>query len=180
LGIRFGVIGDARRRQRRRRVALAVPAVAATIVAAMLAAGGPARRAPAPPREIAVPARAALPVPPFLGVACLTPNSIACDRVGVYVKLRRPAVSVRAELNGYFVPLGDPSWSPPAHNGYRKAFAGFLAPAGLRQMIPKAARPHDRWTGRQAPSPVLLLHIDYGNGRRALVRTRAQLGPGWG
>jgi hypothetical protein len=34
--------------------------------------------------------------PPYVGVACPTANSIACDRVGLAIWLRRPAARVNA------------------------------------------------------------------------------------
>src|SRR3954453_23491694 len=59
------------------------------------------------------------------------PNSFACDRVGLAVWLREPAVKVDAEIAGQRLQLDDPEWSGPAKEGQRAEFAGFLQPAGL-------------------------------------------------
>src|SRR5438270_737090 len=48
---------------------------------------------------------------PYMGVACHVANSIACDRVGLAVWLRRPAIAVSASIAGAILKLDDPQWS---------------------------------------------------------------------
>jgi hypothetical protein len=66
-----------------------------------------------------------------MGVSCRTPNSFACDRVGLAVWLREPAVRVDAAIADQELEPDDPEWSGPAEDGERRMFAGFLQPAGL-------------------------------------------------
>lgn len=100
-----GVIEEARRRQRRRRLRAAVVAAAlAAGIAAYVAARADrpsARVSPSQdgPTAFVVPA-AVLSRAPYMGVACATPNGIACDRVGLAIWLRRPATSVSATIAG--------------------------------------------------------------------------------
>jgi hypothetical protein len=114
-----------------------------------------------------------------MGVACRVANSIACDRVGLAVWLRRPAVSVDATIAGRRLKLDDPSWSGRAREGLRTMFAGFLQPAGLAQL---RVRPNasGRWYGVNAPSPTVRVWIDYGHGRYAATDVSVLLTAGWG
>jgi hypothetical protein len=185
-----GVIEEARRRARRRRVrSLLGCIVVAAIVGVTLThagAGNPARgrglAAARPPA--AVPAsRASLPAvlsqPPYIGVACHVPNLVNCDRVGLAVWLRRPAVSVDATIAGRPLALDDPTWSGPARDGHRTLFAGFLQPAGLARLGVRADAT-GRWYGAGAPSPAVRLSIDYGRGRHATTDLSVLVTAGWG
>ncbi len=89
---------------------------------------------------------------PYMGVACHVPNVIACDRVGLGVWLRRPAIAVDATIAGAPLNLNDPQWSGPIRARRRTMFAGFLQPAELtirRQVIPGSKTPV--WLGNDAP-----------------------------
>lgn len=63
---------------------------------------------------------------PFLGVACPVGNSIACDRVGVGVHLRRAATLVVVRVAGRLVTLSPPM-DPPDD-----LWLGYLDDAGLK------------------------------------------------
>jgi hypothetical protein len=181
-----GVIEEARRRQRRRRVFLA-GTIFAAIAAGLAVDLGGSDRSPGPgrsaPRAAATPSglrspREVFSRPPYLGVACGMPNLVVCDRVGLAVWLRRPAVAVRATIAGRPVKLDDPGWSGPIHDGRRRLFAGFLQPAGVAgQVTPNAA---GLWFGTGAPSPTIRVWIGHGHGRVVSTQTTAQLSAGWG
>jgi len=119
-----GVIEEARRRQRHRRGVLAAVALASTLLALLVylkstgSGPRPAASGEPPPSAIAPPA-SVLGRDPYMGVACGIPNSIVCDRVGLTVWLRRPAVAVSATIAGQPLKLNDPQWSGPAHHGLR-------------------------------------------------------------
>ena len=118
-----------------------------------------------------------------MGVACPVANSIACDRVGLAVWLRRPAKTVTATIAGVPVALdwhGDrpPTATPPR---LRRAFDGFLRPAGIVSRLHVTPVPGStRWLGSGAPSPLVTFRVDYGDGRVAVTRERVQLAAGWG
>jgi hypothetical protein len=152
--------------------ALSVLALAA-IVAGVAA---PAAAAPA------VRPRTLLARTPSLGVACRVANSIACDRVGLAVWLRRPARAVTATVAGRRVQLDDRAWSGPARRGLRRMFAGFLHPAGLRdgplRVVPDGGR--DRWTGRHPVRATVVVWVRDARGRIARTRVCVELRAGWG
>jgi hypothetical protein len=134
-----------------------------------------------PPRAVAEPPSAVFSQPPYMGVRCAAANSLACDRVGLAVWLRRPAVSVVAWIDNRRVLLnwfGDQRIAPP---GLRTAFDGYLHPAGLVSRFhlrPSAGS--NVWLGDHAPSPIVRLLIGYGNGRHVLTQLRVPLAAGWG
>jgi hypothetical protein len=176
--VRFGVIDDARRRQRRRWIGwIAVGLVA--LVALVLAVDRPAPHQPsAPVRPVHfVPASRLLSREPYMGVSCSTPNSTSCDRFGLAVWLKRPALTVQAEIRGRTFALNDRQWSGRPHGNRRKMFAGFLQPARLQSDYHVAPI---RWEGQNAPHPLLRLRVDYGRGAPVETRTRVWLSPGWG
>jgi hypothetical protein len=114
---------------------------------------------------------------PYMGVSCRRGNSFACDRVGLAVWLREPAVSVEASIAGRHLRLDDPEWS-----GKRRMFAGFLQPAGLIDgaLELTADASHNRWIGREPVSaPVRLTVVDL-EGGTVTTRIRVGLSPGWG
>jgi hypothetical protein len=106
------------------------------------------------------------------------PNSFSCDRIGIAVWLRKPAVEVTAAIAGRRVSLDDPDWSVPEQLMY----AGFLQPAGLIHGPLKltADASHDRWIGREPMSVPLTLRIVRKDGTVSTTRLRARLSPGWG
>jgi hypothetical protein len=170
--IHLGVIADARRRQRQRRLVLATGAVAA-VIAFAFALDRPSGDRPASPArhvDVVAPSRV-LSREPYMGVACSVPNSTRCDRIGLAVWLKRPAVAVRAEIGGRHFAVVRQEWrtQPP--------FAGFLRHAGLKRTYHVPAR----WLGAKPPvHPVVRLLIDYGRGRIVETRLRVWLAAGWG
>src|ERR1700675_4042654 len=98
-----------------------------------------------------------LPRQPYVGAACSTANSIACDRVGVAVWLSKPAARLTATVAGQ--PIVMPAATPPCTTRQtpRKIrcgtdFVGYLHPAGLlhgpRRINTQGS--NDYWAGSQA------------------------------
>jgi hypothetical protein len=110
----------------------------------------------------------------YMGVACRTPNSIACDRVGVAVWLPEPAQSLEATISGRVVRLRGP--------GRARYYEGFIQPAGLLSG-PQRIRP-DRgrfyWASRNPATRTLRLVAHYRDRRDAAIVLRVPLSPGWG
>jgi hypothetical protein len=185
-----GVIEEARRRQQRRRlVGLSIISMAGLIAAGLIDSSGPPQRshrqalaATAAPSATTDSATAMLAQEPRLGVACGVPNSIKCDRVGLAVWLRRPALSVTATVAGEPVELDDPTWSGPARNGRRMMFAGFLQPAGMLNGPLKVHPDRGRfwWAGGHPAPARLRIVANYGNGHRTSATTTVLLAGGWG
>jgi hypothetical protein len=184
-----GVIEAARRHQRRRRLVGGVALAAGVGIAVgtgPLFGGASAPRATLPVHASAVnvtPA-AVLAGSPYMGVACQQPNSTVCDRVGLAVWLRRPAVAVEATIAGRPLKLDNPLWSAKPHRGRRTMFAGFVQPAGLVDDLHITPDPGPlRWwapSNGNAPSPRVSLRIDYGSGRTLVTQLNVYLSAGWG
>lgn len=184
----LGVIKQAWWRQRRRRIAAAVPIVAIALGAIIAAGGGGTHRQfatarPGPtlgPGIVRSPA-AVFVQDPYMGVACHIPNSIACDRVGLSVWLRRPA-QVTATIAGAPLTLDDPTWSYAVHRGRHSVYvyAGFLQPAGLLTRFHLLTAWAPTWSGAYAPSPPVSFRIEYGRGHAVLTSEHVQLEAGWG
>jgi hypothetical protein len=66
-----------------------------------------------------------------MGVSCPVANSIACDRVGLAVWLKRPAVTVTATIAGARLPLHTGGDLADNLGGRGRAFDGYLQPAGI-------------------------------------------------
>lgn len=118
-----------------------------------------------------------------MGVACPVANSIACDRVGLAVWLRRPARAVTATIAGAPVALDWHGDQPPASgaSGPRRAFDGYLQPAGIVTRLHVTPESGGlRWFGDGAPSPVVRFRIDYGHGRVVRTQQPVELAAGWG
>ena len=186
-----GVIEDARARERRHRAVAVVVAVAIAALggAAYVGWGGggsgqgsSASRSSAGSGRITTTAAAAVFArDPDMGVACHVPSWIGCDRVGLAVWLRHPAIAVTATIAGAALALNNPNWSGPAHSGRRTMFAGFLQPAGLTTRLHVTPQPGTQtWLGGDQPTPTVLFRIDYGHGK--IVRTSEAVGirAGWG
>lgn len=113
---------------------------------------------------------------PFLGVACSGPNSIACDRVGIGVHLRRPATLVVAQIAGRLVTLSPPT--DPSDD----LWLGYLLDAGLRHgrlNVPIPARTH-LWLGSpEVFAPVRVVAF-FPDGRAAARSATVLLHPGFG
>lgn len=179
------------RRRRRRRLGLSAAAAAALVAAAASTMGAPQRVAPIPrhqsgirlpPGTISKAPAALFSQAPYMGVACRVPNSIACERVGLAVWLKRPARSVVAWIGGRFVRLdwfGDERRIAPGRA--RRAFDGYLQPAGIvSDMHVRPAPGTQLWFGDQMPSPEVWLLIDYGRAPAVATHLPVWLQAGWG
>jgi hypothetical protein len=160
---------------RRALVALLVAAAAALLVAERPADQPPAQPSAAspPPPTTLVPWRRVLTRVPYMGVACSTPNSPACNRVGLAVWLKRPALAVDATLVGRHVALDNQQWSRG-----RRMFAGFLRGPGVGASL--GIPPGIRWEGNPTPFAFVRLRISYRDGGLEQTRVRVPLMAGWG
>jgi hypothetical protein len=151
-----------------------------------------------PPRPVAVAPSRVLSQSPYLGVKCPIPNSIACDRVGLAVWLKQPAVTVTATIAGARVALGwfgDERLLSPGF-GHRE-FAGYLRPAGIVSrlhihpvkgsvVVTERGRTHvtishQMWFGQtDARSPLIRVTIHYADGQTVITQLRVGLSAGWG
>jgi hypothetical protein len=189
--IELGVIRDARRRQRRRRVSAATAVLAVALAALIIGSNRGGRDQPTrglrpgsgPAAAKSEPPGAVFAKDPYMGVACHAPNSVTCDRVGLSVWLRRPAI-VTATIAGAPLALNDPTWSYVAHSRRRTlhVYAGFLQPAGIttRLGVLPDGLSMNTWYGSNAPSPLVRFRIDYGNGNIVATQERVYLSAGWG
>lgn len=119
---------------------------------------------------------------PYMGVSCPSSNSIACDRVGLAVWLRRPAI-VTATIAGAPLKLNTPHWSYVTHDnsGPLYVYAGFLQPAGLTTRLHVTPESKTQtWLGTNAPSPSVWFRIDYGHGDIVITHENVFLEAGWG
>jgi hypothetical protein len=172
--IHLGVIDDARKRQRRRWLVSSAAAVAA-VVAVGFALDQPSADRSAPPVRAAqlVPPSKVLSREPYMGVACSIPNSTRCDRIGLAVWLKRPAVGVRAKIDGRYVSLQREQWASKSAAPY----SGYLRQFGLKRSYHVPVH----WLGARPPvHPAVRLRIDYGRGRIVRTRLRVWLMAGWG
>jgi hypothetical protein len=185
------LIGEAweHRRRRRRRAYLAVAALLCMAAVGMEVAAGSPRIAPkltvgfrVPSGTVQMSPSAVFSQAPYMGVHCPVPNSIACDQVGLAIWLRHPAFSVEASIAGATVPLdwfGDERrlghLSKP-----RRAFDGYLQPAGIVRRLHVQPAPGRMWYGNGTPSPLVWVLIDYGTDHRVLTHLRVPLMAGWG
>ena len=118
----------------------------------------------------------------YMGVSCPVANSFDCDRVGLAVWLREPAVRVDAAIAGADLELDDPDWSGPVADGERRMFAGFLQPAGLidgpLKVTPEGGP--GRWFGRDPVTATVELWINRDDGATDTTSVEVALSPGWG
>jgi hypothetical protein len=182
----LGVIEEARARQRRRRMrAVATLGVLGALTAVLLTSGAAHKPRPSP-QTLGQPARhiptapssAVLAEEPYMGVACSIPNSIACDRVGLSIRLRTRAYSATATIDGRALSLDNRLWSDPPLRGRHESLGGFLQPAGLKNGALKTTT-----DSRGDPQPVtatIHLIVDYGGGRKIQTTTAVGLHAGWG
>jgi hypothetical protein len=184
------LIPEARRHRRRRWMwtgaVLSVAALAVVLGVSLSALGGggtPTQSSGVPrllgPGKIEAP-RLVFRQNPYMGISCSLPNSVACDRVGLAVWLRRPAV-VTATIDGLALSLNDPTWSGADPTGRHPTFryAGFLQPAELttRMHVPPSSTLFVKWP---LASPSVWFRIDFGHGNVVLTHKTVQLEPGWG
>ena len=120
---------------------------------------------------------------PYLGVTCPPiGNSIACDRVGLAINLRRPAVAVTATVAGWFLPLTSRGDIPAVRGRPRTEFDGLLQPAGIvhhLHVVPDAG-PNLWYGSTPQPHVQIRLLINYGHGKLVTTHTTIALSTGWG
>jgi hypothetical protein len=193
------IIEEAWQHRRRRHRALGATALAtiaaAAIVIAMGGHGSPFGSSMPAPTVVA--ASAVLSRPPYMGVRCPGANSISCDRVGLTVWLKRPAVSVAATIAGAPLVLNHRDqflWpGDPPHT----SFDGFLQPAGIISRLhvhvlavdgndARRLR-HDgvpvgrqSWFGEGSAGAPVRLTIHETDGRTIITHVYVGLRPGWG
>ena len=190
------------RRRRYRQFALA--ALAAVAIAALVwvtiphGSESPAgSAAPRPARPAVIAPSRVLSKSPYLGVSCPISNSIACDRVGLAVRLKRPAVSVTATIAGVPLALNQHGPQPDHLPLARRVFYGYLQPAGIvsrlhirpvdgNEIVTKHGRTrvilrHQMWFGEgNARSPLIRLTIRSAAGQTIITQRRVGLATGWG
>ena len=116
---------------------------------------------------------------PYMGVTCDgRPNWIGCDRVGLYVWLRRHVPDLKASIAGRTVPMRRAQGGPDARNNWE----GFLRPAGLIDGPLKVKPDRGRlyWFGRTPVSAPVRITVFDGNGRSATRTLRIRLAAGYG
>jgi hypothetical protein len=117
---------------------------------------------------------------PHMGVACPKPNSIACDRVGLAVWLKRPTRHLDATIAGRKISMKTPGRFV---SGRGTGWEGYLQPAGLKHG-PLEVQPEpgttDRWIGRKPVSATVRLTATYRDGSSASRTVRVELAAGWG
>ena len=113
---------------------------------------------------------------PFLGVVCGSPNSIACDRVGVGVNIDA-ATLVMVEVAGRFVTLSPPTDAPNDH-----LWLGYLYKAGLRHgPLDVRISPHAiRWFGTPEVQPPVTVDVFFQDGTVGTLTGRGFLHAGFG
>lgn len=155
-------------------VLVSLATVLGTLIALTAGAHSP------PPRAIESPAHVFV-QDPYMGVSCSTPNSIACDRLGLAVWLDRPA-KVTATVDGGTLPLNDRRWSYVTRQGGKPlyVYAGFLQPAGLSARLHVVPTHGTTWLGANAPNPLVHFRIAYRNRRIVRTQERLWLHAGWG
>ena len=156
---------------------LSLRSVAALAAAALLPACGGEHR------EL----RLQLAKPPYMGVRCPGPNSLACDRVGLAVWLRRPASHLEATIADKPLRMGIPRgvrFGRGTYFGPRGAYyEGFLRPAGLTRPGPLRVTPDGGdyyWVGRHPLDARVRLVARFRDGSSASTTVRVPLRPGWG
>jgi hypothetical protein len=198
------LIDEAWNHRRRRYLRLMLALLAATAIGVLAAiaiqggSGSTAGNTLSPPRPVMVAPSRVLSQTPYLGVKCPVANSIACDRVGLAVWLKQPAVTVTATIAGAQVALGwfgDERLLSPGF-GHRQ-FAGYLRPAGIVSrlhirpvkgsiVVTERGRTHvttsrQMWFGRtNARAPLIRVTIHYADGRTLITQLRVGLSAGWG
>lgn len=157
---------------------------AATVAAlTIMAAGCGSTEVPQPPphRGLGIPrasrgdAQRLFSQPPSIGVACPKANSIACDRVGVAVWLRRAAARVTVMVNGKGLRL-----RPPRTRG--GWWEGYLQPAGLIDGALRVTPDRGRfyWQGSHPRSAIVAATVTRRSGAIDRAKATVALRAGWG
>ncbi len=117
--------------------------------------------------------------PPYMGVACSTPNSIACDRVAISVSASLFVRSVRLTVAGR--PVAMARKTSVGRDG-RGIFEGFIRPAGLASGSLQVA-PDPRtglWLGDPPVFAPVRLRARFADGRVATQTFTTRLSAGYG
>ncbi len=187
-----------RRRHRMVGVAALASAVAVGVAAGLTSGGSGSNSSDSLPAASVAPA-AVLAGSPYMGVACPVANSIACDRIGLAVSLKHPAVSVTATIAGARLAMNYRGDRVYRGTSPRTEFDGFLQPAGIVSRFHvkpvegtvvdtthghvQVAERRQMWFGdvRDYPAPVpVRLTIHEQGGRTLITRTELGLATGWG
>jgi len=182
------LIGEARARQQRRRRSGALIALSVALVIAGAYLAEPHGSGPALIEGFRVPAGTAVVSPseafsedPYMGVRCPVANSIACDRVGLAIWLRRPAYSVIATIAGRPLAMNRFGDQFTGSGRPRTEFDGYLRPAGIVTRMHVSPIPGTHmWDGVGTPLVSVWLLINYGSGRHAVTHLGVPLSAGWG
>ena len=181
-----GVIKEAKRRRRRRRAVLAAVIAPAALGAWLALFGQHRSELPRPhlrataPTVLALDPNTLFSQSPYMGVACRIPSWIGCDRIGLTIWLRRPALAITANIDGRSFQLNNPIWSGPEHAGLHTRFAGFLQPAGITSTMGVTTQPGAHWSGANAPDPFVSLLITEPDQRTIQATVNVPLMAGWG
>lgn len=160
-----------------RACAVALLALMSTAIAACGSAAGDAAAPPTASTIAANDGRRLMSRAPSVGVACPRANSIACNRVGVAVWLKRPAARVIVTIGGRSVRLhrGRP-------DGRESWYQGYMQPAGLLsgplKVTPDRGRSY--WQGGHPKDVRLRLVIRQPGGATRWASLVVPLRPGWG
>jgi hypothetical protein len=175
-----------RRRRRRRSLAwVALVLCGAGVVIYALTRPGSVPTRPAGLREpagtIVEAPSAVFSKPPYMGVRCQVPNSIACDEVGLAIWLRHPAYSVRASIDGRDLAMKRFGDTLISTDKPRTAFDGYLRPAGIVSRMHVQPEPGTTsWYGNSTPFASVWVLIDYLSGPPVITHLRVPLMAGWG
>ena len=157
-----------------------IPAVLAALCAGLAACGSPAgdgAKQAGATATTGTRGERLLSRAPYLGVACPEANSLACDRVGLAVWLRRPGARVTATINGRPLRL---------HAGRRDGraawYRGYLQPAGLLDGPLKVTPDRGRhfWQGSHPKDAFVRIEIRRASGEVDGVSLSVPLRAGWG
>jgi hypothetical protein len=133
-----------------------------------------------PPQPVA--ADALLAQMPYLGITC---GTIGCDRLGLSIWLRRPALSVTALVAGRRLTLDtrDAMQYDRALARQRRMFVGYFHARSLFRNLHVGPAPTVYWWASPStdwPNPIVLIRVDYSGGRAVTTRLAVPLESGWG
>jgi hypothetical protein len=186
------------RRHRYRRFGIALVAAGAitALVSVALSHGHGLAASSTAPRADEVASSTVLSKAPYMGVRCPIANSIACDRVGLAVWLKRPAVSVTATIAGEPLNLDWFGEERRIHGVAHRDFDGYLQPAGIVSRLhvrpaegtealtknghTRLVNSHQMWFGAGNAQPLVRLTIRYPDGKTLTTQLHVGLGAGWG
>jgi len=178
----------------RRRGALAAACCALVVFALFVfvcvVSGSHQSLRPAPRPIPTVAPLAVLTEQPWIGNSCPGPHSAAaveatpdvplCDRIGVGIGLRTPAVTAKASINGQSFKLDNAAESDPPVHGKHRYLAGFLEHAAFLKRGPfKTFTDNAGYRYRLTIDHVHLV-IDYGAGHKVQTSVTEFGYGGWG